>query len=97
MIGVLEITGANSVKFSARGAVMPMARMPAATATALRIQAVLTCIALPPWKTGVAGDPNEILSIDDKADSSVEGRSHSVRQDVLTARTRRKFGCRSAQ
>src|SRR5690348_1513563 len=54
------MTGANSVKVSARAAtVEPVAKTPAARAMAPGIQAVLTCIALPPSKNpGLAGDPD---------------------------------------
>src|SRR6266496_5805363 len=93
MIGVLEMTGANSVKFSARDALMPVARMPAATATALRIQAVLTSIAYLHGKLGDCGrserNPRPRTSLQLGAGRSVDGSSHSV---VKTYRPREPAG-----
>src|SRR5205814_5874608 len=90
MIGVLETTGAYSVKLSARtAAVIPAAKMPAARATALGIHAVLVCIALPPSNTwGMAGDSER---------PCFARRAKPVgRQNFKTVRCGAKFGCRSA-
>src|SRR4051812_9803086 len=84
MIGVLETTGAYSVKLSARAAtVIPVATTPTARATAVGIQAVLTRIALPPSKTWGLRSDEGVHVRDRSARSSSKLTDRAARTEVL--------------